>query len=86
MSWTDWLVFSDYESVLTRQEGRVAALIAGDRLDEIDPPKSTPKAKRSRTVELGEKLLAIARLADLTATAVQSALSALKSRSVDRNM
>ena len=58
---------------------RVAAVIAGGGLDEIDPPrKSVSQAERRRAVKQLNRLLAGSRLADLTPTAVQAALSILK--------
>jgi len=57
---------------------RVAALVAGGRLDEFELPRSSTRAERTRAESLLRKLVASARLTDLTPTAVQAALAALR--------
>ena len=57
---------------------RVAALVAGGKLAEIDPPKASRAADRERASGLAAKWLGSARLADLTPSRVQDALATLK--------
>ncbi len=57
---------------------RVAALVAGGKLAEIDPPKTSTARERGRAAEHVAKLLGSARLGDLTPTRVQDALATLK--------
>jgi len=57
---------------------RVVALARGGRLADIDPPKTATKAARGQATAFADKLLGPTRLDDLTPTAVQSALAALR--------
>jgi integrase len=57
---------------------RMAALVKGASVVELDPPKSAAKAERDKAAKLLGRLLESARLSDLTAEAVQEALATLK--------
>jgi len=57
---------------------RVAALVRGAVLAEIDPPKTTSFAKRDEAEAILSEFLEASRLSDLTPESVQSALSTLR--------
>lgn len=57
---------------------RVAAVVRGASVGEIDPPKSARKADRERIAKHVEVMIGPARLADLTRDRVQAALATLR--------
>ncbi len=57
---------------------RVVALVKGGSLAEIDPPRTAVAGDRSRASALTGKLLAGARINDLTSTLLHPALAVLK--------
>lgn len=57
---------------------RVAGLVTGAVLTEIDPPKTTTFARRKEAEATLNEVLEAGRLSDLTPESVQSALSALR--------
>ncbi|SIO58479.1 Site-specific recombinase XerD [Singulisphaera sp. GP187] len=57
---------------------RVVALVKGGSLADIDPPRTASAADRSRASALAGKLLANARISDLSSTDVQAALATLR--------
>ena len=60
------------------QSRRVAAMVKGASLSEIDPPHTAKKADRERLSTVTTRWLKSARFADLRADAVQSALADLR--------
>ena len=57
---------------------RVAALACGGRLADFDPPKTASMAERERTTAALDRVLDAGRLADLSPSKVQDALSTLR--------
>jgi integrase len=81
----DWLAHptdkgntAKHAALFVDRARRVAALVKGGALAEIDPPKTATKAERDRVTRTTDGLLGSARLADLTPDAVQRALAVLK--------
>ena len=67
-----------HASLFVERARRLAAIVAGGGLEEIDPPRSAPKAVRDGAATRKGGLLGSARLFDLTSARAQAALAVLK--------